>query len=84
MFTEPLHSNGRGADSIENTLLRCQHINSWIADMMYDRKEMTACQGKTEARLDCKEPTREEMESESEQREGRSRSDNGRRTEEAA
>jgi hypothetical protein len=28
-----------------------------------------ACQGKTEARLDCKELTREEMESESEQRE---------------
>jgi hypothetical protein len=42
-------------------------VNSWTADMKYGRNGMMACQEKTEARLDCKEPTREEMESELEQ-----------------
>jgi hypothetical protein len=37
-------------------------VNCWIADTKHGRKETMACQRKMEARLDCREPTREEME----------------------
>jgi hypothetical protein len=43
--------------------------NAWIADMKDGRKETMACQGKTEARLECEESTSVDMEREAEYRE---------------
>jgi hypothetical protein len=44
-------------------------VNVWIVDMKDGRKEMTACQGKAEAHLECMEPTSVDMEPEVEHQE---------------